>query len=176
MLHNRVMRPQELAKRLGIADVTLRKWAGKDFTQFLSPSATIANNARRSFSEQDVRILFWIAQMKDQNMPAEEISHILYIAQTGDWHDLPAIPLNPSDEISVIPREAAESRLTALQQQFEIQVQSLTKERDELRERLEQSESEKEEFRHKYFEVTAQLLELNRRLTTMLEKEHRRRK
>jgi DNA-binding transcriptional MerR regulator len=176
MLHNRAMRPQELAKRLGIADVTLRKWAGKDFAQFLSPSATVANNARRSFSDQDVRILFWVAQMKDQNMPAEEIANVLRTAQAGDWRDLPPTPPTSSDEIAVIPREAAESRLTALQQQFEMQVQSLTKERDELRERLEQSEAEKEEFRHKYFEVTAQLLELNKRLTSMLEKEHRRRK
>ncbi|MEP7288442.1 MAG: MerR family transcriptional regulator [Chloroflexota bacterium] len=170
------MKPQELAKQLGIADVTLRKWAGKDFAQFLSPSATVSNGARRSFSDQDVRIMLWIGQMKDQNMPADEITAVLGTAQESDWHNLPPMPATTNDDIALMPREAAETRLTAIQQQYEVQVQALRNERDELRQRLEQMGEEKEEFRRKYFEVTEQLLELNRRLTSLLEKEQRRRK
>lgn len=170
------MKPHELAKMLNIADVTLRKWTGKDFAPFLSPSATIANNARRSFDDQDVRILFWVSQMKDRNMPAGEITAVLRSAQANDWHDLPPLPPNASDEVALIPREVAETRLAALQQQFEARLTTLTKERDEFARRLEQVEGEKEEFRRKYFEVTEQLLDLNKRLTLLLEKEHRRRK
>src|SRR5262249_40676270 len=143
------MRPHELAKLLGIADVTLRKWTGKDFTEFLSPSAAIANNARRSFDDQDVRILFWISQMKDQNMPAGEIAAVLRTAQANDWYKLPPLPPNARDEVALIPREAAETRLVALQEQFDARLTALTKERDELQKRLEQSEGEKEEFRRK---------------------------
>ncbi len=172
----KAMRPQELAKRLGIADVTLRKWAGKDFAPFLSPTATVANSARRSFDDQDVRIMFWISQMKDQNMTADEIMGVLRVAQEHNWADLPPAPPDPSDEVALSPREAAESRLAALQQQYEMKVEMLTKERDELQKQLAQADAEKEEFRQKYFTVTEQLLELNRRLTSLLEKEQRRRK
>ncbi len=171
------MKPQELARRLNIADVTLRKWAREDYAEFLSPSAQAATKSgRRAFSDQDVRILFWIAQLRDSNTSPEEIRATLRSAQAEDWRNLPQVPPTASDEIAIVPREAAEERIRALQDHFTLQVQALTRERDELKAQVAELKTENADLRRKKDEITEQILDLNRRLAAMLEKEQRRRK
>jgi DNA-binding transcriptional MerR regulator len=155
------MKPQELAKRLNIADVTLRKWAREDYAEFLSPSAQSATKSgRRSFSDQDVRVLTWIAQLRDDNTSPDEIRTTLRSAQQNDWRDLPPFPATTGDEITLVPREAVEERFKALQERFDLQVQALVNERDALATQLSASRAENAELRARLDNITDRLLSL----------------
>lgn len=177
------MKPEQLAKRLHITSATLRNWAAKDVTEFLSPSAQGQNGIRRSFTDQDARILTWVAQMRERNMSLTDIIASLRASQADNWQGLPEFPATPGDEIALVPREAVEERVRGLQEKYEVQVQALAKERDEIQKRFEElqtrqskMETENTELRHQLISVNQQLLDLNNRLASLLEKEQRRRK
>jgi DNA-binding transcriptional MerR regulator len=170
------MKPNHLATLLGISGSTLRLWSGKEYAEFLSPNAVGINGAHRSFSDRDARIVAWIATLRGQNTPPVEIIAMLRAAQASDWHNLPPLPggMANDEPIAVIPREAAEERLTAIEERYELQVQALTKERDAALAQVAKLETENADQRTRLNAVTDQLLDLNRRLTSMLEKERRR--
>lgn len=179
------MKPQQLAKLLNVADSTLRLWAGKEYAEFLSPTAQGPNGARRSFGDTDARILAWVALMRAQNTPMEDIRNVLRQAQSNNWHNLPPLPggMAVDEPVAMVPREAVEERLRAVQDRYDLQLEAAKKEREELltqrsalQERLSKTELENAELRQTLIATNTQLLELNRRLTSMLEKEHRRRK
>jgi DNA-binding transcriptional MerR regulator len=175
------MKPQQLAKLLNIADSTLRLWAGKDFTEFLSPKAQGPNGARRSFSAQDARILAWIAQMRAQNMPIGEIRGILKSAQVDDWRNLPPLPggMANDEPIAVIPLDTAEERIRSIQQRYDMQLQSVIKERDDLKSQLEVVRREIETVRREAAESAKNVQEqssdtvktLQQRITELTERE-----
>src|SRR5690349_9666884 len=86
------MKPTQLAKLLNIDPATLRVWAGREFNEYLSPSAAGINGARRTFSETDARIMAWVAILKAQNTAPNEIRLTLKQAQADNWRDLPPLP------------------------------------------------------------------------------------
>src|SRR5260370_25461160 len=114
------MKPQQLAQLLKVAPNTIRKWAGKDYAEFLSPSGAGFNGAARTFSEQDARILAWVAEMKARNTPAQEILDVLREAQRDSWRILPALPggMANDEPVALMPVEAAEERLRALRDRY----------------------------------------------------------
>src|SRR5579871_3148684 len=105
------MKPEELAKRLNITSAAVRKWAGKDYVEFLSPAAQGLNGARRSFNDNDARIIAWIVQLKNENTPAADIRGILQHSQANNWLDLPELPGRLEDDVALVPREAVEERI-----------------------------------------------------------------
>lgn len=176
------MKPEQLAKRLNVTSATLRNWAAKDVTEFLSPSAQGQHGARRSFNDRDARILTWVAQMREQNAPLVDIVATLRSAQASDWRGLPELPLSAEDEVALVPREAVEERVRGLREKYELQVQSLIKERDEIlvrtsemQARLARTETENAELRKQLIAVNQHLLDLNRELTALLKEERQRR-
>ena len=177
------MKPHELASRLGISPVTLREWVRESFGEFLSPAAQGANGTKRSFSTLDAQILTWIAQMKAENVPSTEITINLRKAQAEGWRALPPLPPTEEEMIALVPREAVEERIKALQEQTRLQVAALEKERDDLRSQLTKMETvnselrqDNNELRRQMFELNQRVLQLTDRMTALWEKDQKRRK
>jgi DNA-binding transcriptional MerR regulator len=142
------MKPQQLAMLLNIAPNTLRRWAGKDYSEFLSPTAQ-GNGSHRSFNQQDARIIAWVVLMKSQNTSAVDIRATLKSAQAENWGGLPELPggLANDEPIAVVPREAVEERLRALSERYETQLTSVVRERDYLQIQLQEKQHELETAR-----------------------------
>ncbi len=160
------MKPQQLARLLNVSAVTLRRWAGKEFAEFLSPSAQGASGSKRSFSDTDARILAWVAMLKAQNTPNKDIVATLRSAQANNWHNLPPLPGGMADgePIPVVPRAAVEERVKALQERYEDQLQIVLRERDELKTRLGEALRDNETLRREHAESTKAMQE---RLTAL---------
>jgi DNA-binding transcriptional MerR regulator len=174
------MKPEQLAKRLNVTSATLRSWAAKDFTEFLSPSAQGQNGSRRSFDDQDARILGWVAQMREQNIPLADIVAALRSAHANDWRGLPELPTSPNDEVALVPREAVEERVRGLQEKHNLEVQALTRARDELQARLgelevrlSKSERGNDSLHQQLAEAHQQIVELSKELTSLAKKNRR---
>jgi DNA-binding transcriptional MerR regulator len=153
------MKPQQLARLLNVADVTLRRWAGKEYAEFLSPSAQGNVGARRSFSDTDARILAWVTAMKAQNMSIQDITATLRAAKEDNWRKLPPLPggLAGDEPIALMPVETAEERVRALQDRYEMQLRSVIKERDELRTQLDAARQENNNMQRETAENTKML-------------------
>jgi DNA-binding transcriptional MerR regulator len=164
------MKPQQLAALLNIAPSTLRQWAGKDYTAYLSPTGQGIKGARRSFNEMDARILAWIALMKAQNVAASDIHAALKGAKAEGWKNLPPLPggIANDEPIAVVPREAVEERVRALQERYETQLQGIIKEREELRVQLAAAKTETDTVRRESSETIQQL---QRRITELSSQE-----
>lgn len=161
------MKPEQLAKRLNITSAAIRKWTGTDFREFFSPSAAGIKGTRRSFDERDARILAWIAQLKEKNTPTHEIQTILRNAAQRNWQDLPPLPREDSASRELSPQL---KDVIDLHEQFAL----VKQERDQLSERLKTVEAENSLLRQRLLDTDAQLLDLNKRLIALLEKERRR--
>jgi DNA-binding transcriptional MerR regulator len=172
------MKPQQLARLLNVSPATLRHWAGKEFGEFLSPNAAGINGAKRSFSEQDARILAWCAQMKAQNMPLVEIIATLKVASAENWRNLPPLPggMAGDEPIAVVPREAVEERIKALEDRTRLQIVALERERDELRAQNAEFRQENAELRRQMYTLNERILQLTERLASLLENEQKLRK
>ncbi len=130
------MKPQQLARLLDVDTSTIRRWAREDFRQFLSPLGQGMNGGHRSFSDQDARIIAWIALMRRQNMPPKDISATLHAAQLAGWRDLPSLPggIADGEPVALVPREAVEERVRALEEQFRLRIETYLNERAVLQE------------------------------------------
>jgi len=160
------MKPQQLATLLNIAPVTLRQWSRGTFKEFLSPNAQGENSAHRSYDDTDARILAWVTMLKAKNTPINEIVIILQDSRAKNWLGLPPLPggMANDEPIEVIPREAAEERLYALEQRFKSQLEMVVKERDDLRTRLESTEAENKELQKRLMELGIKEAELRGKL------------
>lgn len=155
------MKPNELAKLLNVPTSTLRRWAGKEYADFLSPSGVGNNGAQRSFTDQDARILSWIALMRAQNQPPAEIVAQLRAARETNWQTLPPFQgMEDNVAVALIPREALAEQVKALADKYDLVI----KERDDLRGQLEAARRESGEtikqLNLRITELTAQASEL----------------
>lgn len=151
------MKPTELAKLLDISPVTLRRWAGQEYAEFLSSSGAGQNGARRTFDDTDSRILALIAEMKAHNASGKEITLALQSARSENWRNLPPLRgMTGSESVELVSREAVNERLQALRAQYEIVVQ----ERDDLRLRLDTTLHEKSGLQERLTELSEQAAEL----------------
>ena len=134
-----MLKPKQLADLLGITDATLRTWVGDgEFAAFLSPQARGGKGARRSYDEQDARILAWIAQMRASNTTRDDIVDTLRASQADRWTDLPPLPRGGAGnaQIAVMPREAVEERFLALREQYDLQLKAVVVEKERLQAEL----------------------------------------
>jgi len=163
------MKPNQLCKLLNIAPTTLRRWSAVEYAEFLSPSGRGINGAHRAYDDRDARILAWVAVMRAQNLSPDEILTALRNEHGNNWRALPPLPggMAGDEPIAVVPREAVEERVRALQDRFTLELQAAHKEREALLAQVAELKTENSELRQELRAITLRIL-------TMLEKEKRR--
>jgi DNA-binding transcriptional MerR regulator len=128
------------------------------------------NSEIYTFSDHDARIIAWIAALKAQNMPADEVTLILQNAKSNSWRNLPPLPggMANDEPIAVVPREAVEERFQAIQEQHRLQLEAVIAERETLKRQLEKAHEEIDTLR----QDSAQKIEkLQGRIMELAEKE-----
>lgn len=97
------------------------------------------NGGHRSFNDQDARVIAWIALMRAQNMPPKDISATLHAAQAAGWRDLPSLPggIADGEPVALVPREAVEERVRALEEQYRLRLETFKNESAALKEQHE---------------------------------------
>ncbi|MEM6529353.1 MAG: MerR family transcriptional regulator [Chloroflexota bacterium] len=130
------MKTLDAAKRLNLATSTLRLWTRGEWKDYLS--STAQGGRRRDFTELDVRVLQFIADEKAKNVPAEEIHIALRAMRSDEWKGLPQLPDSPAGEgpVSMIPREAAESRVEEMRKRYMREIAQLEDDIEELEHKL----------------------------------------
>ena len=108
------MKTQDIAEHLSLATSTIRAWTAAEFKSYLSPTAQGGEGRTRNFTDQDARIIAFIASLKAQSTPSADIHSALKRLQAEEWVDLPPMPTAPAGvaPVSLIPREAAETAVT----------------------------------------------------------------
>lgn len=152
------MRPHDVAVRLKIAASTVRQWAA-EYREFMSPHAAGGGGRHRSFTELDVRILYFVKEAKDRNQHYEEIEPVLTQLRENSWSDLPFVPEEANmASVPMVPEAAAHSVLEA-------ERRSLLREIAFLREQFqEREEAYQQQLQHK----DAQITEQHERIATMM--------
>ena len=84
------MKPSAVAAALGIAESTVRKYAG-EYAEFLSPGGAGGGHRHRDFAEHDVRVLKLIRDMRAENTSSEDIDVTLQSLKSNNWERLPAL-------------------------------------------------------------------------------------
>jgi DNA-binding transcriptional MerR regulator len=156
------MKPSELLKIISVAEPTLRRWS-VTYAQYLSPNGAGGSGRKRSYSDQDARILAWIALMSEQNLSPDEITRTLQTSQADDWYGLPEMPgsIYRDEPVSMIPREAADERSRALRSVYEAQLEATTQQRDEAIAELKQYKGQiVPELNQKVLDLTIQVAKL----------------
>lgn len=138
------MRPKEIATRLGIDESTLRLWTSGEFKMYLSPRAQGGDGRHRNYTDQDSRILAYIKEMRDENATTEDIHAGLKSLQAMKWTGLPVLPDAPGAVISMIPREAAETRVDMQRQTYANEIQEYQRRIADIEAKLEKSEDQRE--------------------------------
>lgn len=162
-------KPGDVARLLDIKENTLRRWVTEqDFGQYLSSRAQGGSGSHRAYTEQDVRILALIAEMRQTNTSTEEIHASLRSLRSAGWAGLPDIPAAPPgvEPVSMIPREAAETSIEVQRQAWRRELQLLqdrieTLEDELTRERTDRTKAQQElaNLRERYGELTGKLSE-----------------
>lgn len=153
------MTPDELHKLLGVATSTIRAWTGeKHFGEYFA-EGTRAKGSRRYFDDQDARILALIVTLKAEQMSVDDIHATLKRYQADDWRGLPELPPAPpgTGPISMIPREAAETRI-------DVERKALLREIGTLQSEIERLKGELEDERENRESVVSELSEAYRKL------------
>lgn len=97
------MKPSEVAKQLGVKPVTIRSWSDV-FGDYLSPTGAGGDGAHRDFSDDDLRVLYFIKREKDVGRQAEQIKTTLTAMQENDQlRDLSLPTAKIEAEVSVVP-------------------------------------------------------------------------
>lgn len=164
------MKPQQLAKLLNISPVTLRHWCSSEYGEFLSPTAQGSNGAKRSFTDLDARILSWVAAMKEQNMNTSSILITLRNSKSQNWKDLPALADSAllSEPVEMIPREAVEERIRALQDKFETRLATLNERITTLERENGKLLTENAELRAELINLTRESMKISSKLASLL--------
>lgn len=126
------MKPTAVAAALGIAESTVRKYAG-EYAEFLSPAGAGGSGKHRDFSDHDARVLKLVRDMRAENTSQEDIDVTLQSLKANDWERLPALDENAS---GIIPSPGA---LVAAQAEKGI----MQREIELLREQLERTDAER---------------------------------
>lgn len=93
----------QAARALGVSETSIRNW-GKDFQEFLSPSANPAPGHPRQYTEDDLLVLSTVSVLRGQMVSPEDIRQALADGQRLE-------PLHrPQDEQAAENEDAAENQ------------------------------------------------------------------
>lgn len=105
------MKPSDVARILKIAPTTVRAWS-TEYGYILSPNGAGGDGRFRDFSDDDLRVLYFVHLQKRASVPAEEIHEALRQMQTRGFDSLPFAPDRPNvAEVPMVPAAAASSAL-----------------------------------------------------------------
>lgn len=152
------MKPHDVAFRLKIATSTVRLWSA-EYREFMSPHAAGGGGRHRSFTELDIRVLYFIKEAKDRNQRYEEIEPVLRQLRENSWADLPYIAEEPNmASVPMVPEAAAHGALEAERRSL---LREITFLHDQFRER-------EEAYREQLQSKDVQLREQHERIATLM--------
>lgn len=108
-----------------VSPETVRTWA-EEFSAYLSPIANPGTGRHRQFTEDDMRVLSLISEMKRDNLTFSDIHAALAAGQRGK---APALPV---EEVQALVVGERESQLIVQLQKLQDTIIALQKERDAL--------------------------------------------
>lgn len=176
------MKTKELADWLGLADSTIRVWSREEFKPYLSVTAKGGEGRTRHFGDEDARIIALIATLKNEGNSSDDVHRILQQMQDDNWKDLPPMPVAPPDAgpIAMIPREAAETAVSAQRAAMMREIAILEDRVDMLSEQLADEREKRDAIQNNLLETKERLGELRGQMSEagakqeMLEQERRR--
>ena len=132
------MKPNDVAILLGLGRSTVTAWTNHEYREFFTPSAQGGQGRPRNFTDLDVRLMYALKQMKDNNTPPDSIHETLKRWRADDWSGLPDMPNGPANfaSVPVVPVAAADAALST-------ERRSLLREITFLQERIDQLEAER---------------------------------
>jgi len=163
------MKTSDLARWLNLDTATIRHWTIGEYRSFMSPTAQGGDGRTRHFTEQDARILAFVASLKAQSTPKDEILVALNQMQSGNWADLPPMPAVPPgvEPISMIPREAAEVSITTQRSALMREIAMLQDRAEQLETALVSERTAKDALQLQLTAAREELGELRGKLATM---------
>lgn len=179
------MKTKELADWLGLADSTVRVWSREEFKPYLSATAQGGEGRTRHFNEQDARIIAFIAVLKNEGNSSDDVHRALQQLQDGDWRDLPPMPAAPPDvgPIAMIPRETAETAVSAQRSAMmreiailEDRVDLLSQQLAEEREKRDSIQEDLTETKERLGELRGQMSEAGAKQELLVQERHRERR
>lgn len=163
------MKTGELAKWLGIADITLRQWSANEYREYLSPTGQGGSGRNRVFTDMDARVIAHVVRMKAAGADRDTIHASLKTMQADNWRNLPDMPAAPPDfePIAMIPREAAENAVTGQRQALMREISLLQDRVDSLVDDLKNERAAKESAQAELSAAREQIGELRGKLATI---------
>ena len=108
-----------------VSPETVRTWA-EEFAEYLSRSANPGGGRHRQFTEDDMRVLALVSEMKRDNMMYADIHATLKTGQRG------APPPLPASEVQALVVSERETQILAQVQKLQERIAELQQERDTL--------------------------------------------
>lgn len=105
------VKTKELADRLDVSVHTLRRWTTEDeYGHYLSPGAQPGGTQNpRNYDALDQRILYFVATLRDENIPPELIKERLDQEEQNGWQNLPPLPGDWSQGDQSVSMELAQA-------------------------------------------------------------------
>jgi DNA-binding transcriptional MerR regulator len=162
-----IMRMKQVADRLNKHDNTLRNWADW-YAEFLSPAPP--KGEVRHFTDDDFRVLAFVNDLSDKGLNKAAIHEALKEKQNSGT---PYPPVNPALLVDDEPGQDVEVALMLREAQTQLaikeaEVQKLSAQVSELRDRLDyikdMHESDRAEFNKRYDELMERYMNLSERL------------
>ncbi len=143
-----------------ISAETVRNWC-EEFSNYLSPTANPGKGKHRNFTDDDMRVLDLVAQMKNQGLTYEQVHASL---QNGDRGNLPQLPANEMHDLVVAEEKGHLTfELEATQRALRI----ITQERDTLQEKYRTLQEEVQPVKDTNIRLETRLEDLNSRMSSL---------
>lgn len=145
-------RPADIKELFDVSHQTVRRWCD-EFEQYLSSNATPPAGEMRLFTEEDLKVLALVAQVKNTGGTYEDAHMRLRAGERGEIPDEP-----PTEQ----QKQVVMSQLAIQNKQLRGEIESLTRERDAAHEAV-------KELREETIRLQTRLEEAEKRITELKE-------
>ena len=145
-------RPADVKDLFGISHQTVRRWT-EEFEQYLSTNATPPEGQMRLFTEDDLKVLALVADIKNRGGTYEDAHTML---RAGDRGEIPDAP--PSDQ----QKQVVLSQLAIQNRELKQQIDTINAQKDA-------AEKEATELKEEVIRLQTRLEEAEKRITEFKE-------
>jgi len=145
------------------SDQTIRNWI-KEFEEFFSVDATPGKGVDLQLTEEDMQVLAFIAEMRNERKPTDDIYVSLKSGSRGE------VPAYTPEELDLLVKGDYEKYLSTQVSELSLKMEQLTQENDELKASI-------QPIRDKNIQLEAERIALEKQvedLKTQLERERER--